>query len=55
MGYPQNNRLTRLIRAAGYPYTDVSMEDIEYHPDRGLDGHYSQGLAPEHMSEKSIV
>jgi DNA replication protein DnaC len=33
----KNNRLTRLIRAAGYPYTDASMEDIEYRPDRGLD------------------
>ena len=33
----KNNRLTRLIRAAGYPYTDASMEGIEYRPDRGLD------------------
>ena len=33
----KNNRLTRLIRSAGYPYTDASMEDIEYRPDRGLD------------------
>jgi DNA replication protein DnaC len=33
----KNNRLTRLIRAAGYPYTDAAMEGIEYRPDRGLD------------------
>jgi DNA replication protein DnaC len=33
----KSNRLTRLIRAAGYPYPDASMEDIEYRPDRGLD------------------
>jgi DNA replication protein DnaC len=33
----KSNRLTRLIRAAGYPYPDAAMEDIEYRPDRGLD------------------
>jgi len=33
----KSNRLTRLIRAAGYPYPSASMEDIEYRPDRALD------------------
>ena len=33
----KSNRLTRLIKAAGYPYPDAAMEDIEYRPDRGLD------------------
>jgi DNA replication protein DnaC len=33
----KSNRLTRLIRAAGYPYPDAAMEDIEYRPDRKLD------------------
>ncbi len=33
----KNNRLTRLIRAANYPDSDVSLEGIEYHADRQLD------------------
>jgi DNA replication protein DnaC len=32
----KSNRLTRLIRAAGYP-SDAAIEGIEYRPDRGLD------------------
>ena len=30
-------RLTRLIKAAGYAYTNACLEDIEYHADRKLD------------------
>jgi DNA replication protein DnaC len=33
----QNNRLTRLIRNAGFSIPEASLEDIEYHPDRELD------------------
>jgi len=33
----RSNRLTRLIRAAGYAFPNAAVEDIEYHPDRGLD------------------
>ncbi len=33
----QNNRLTRLIRKAGFSIPEASLEDIEYHPDRELD------------------
>ena len=33
----KSNRLTRLIRSAGYPYSDAAIEGIEYRPDRGLD------------------
>jgi len=31
------NRLTRLIRAAGYAFPDACLENVEYHADRGLD------------------
>jgi hypothetical protein len=33
----KNNRLTRLIRNAGYDLPDACVEDIEYHPERKLD------------------
>jgi len=33
----KSNRLKRLIRAAGYPFPDACLENIEYHADRGLD------------------
>ena len=33
----KNNRLTRLIRNAGYEIPGASVEDIEYHDDRKLD------------------
>jgi len=33
----KNNRLKRLIRSAGYEFTDACIEDIEYHADRKLD------------------
>lgn len=33
----QNNRLTRLIRNAAFSIPNACLEDIEYHPDRGLD------------------
>jgi DNA replication protein DnaC len=33
----KNNRLKRLIRSAGYEFTDACVEDIEYHADRKLD------------------
>ncbi|MEW6651589.1 MAG: IS21-like element helper ATPase IstB, partial [Chloroflexota bacterium] len=33
----KNNRLTRLIRAAGYAFPNACLEDIEYHADRQLD------------------
>jgi len=33
----KTNRLTRLIKSAGYDFPGASMEDIEYHPDRKLD------------------
>jgi len=33
----KNNRLTRLIRAAGYAFPAACLEDIEYHADRQLD------------------
>jgi len=33
----RNNRLTRLIRGAGFHFPSASMNDIEYRPDRKLD------------------
>ena len=33
----KNNRLARLIRSAGFAMPEACIEDIEYHPDRGLD------------------
>jgi DNA replication protein DnaC len=33
----KNNRLARLIRGAGFSMPEACVEDIEYHPDRGLD------------------
>jgi DNA replication protein DnaC len=33
----RNNRLDRLIRAAGYSAPEACLEDIEYHADRNLD------------------
>jgi len=33
----QNNRLSRLIRNAGFSIPEACLEDIEYHPDRELD------------------
>lgn len=33
----KSNRLTRLIKAAGYVFPNASVEDVEYHADRGLD------------------
>lgn len=33
----KNNRLTRLIRNAGFSMPEACVEDIEYHADRGLD------------------
>ena len=33
----KNNRLTRLIRNAGYDFPDACIEDIEYLPERKLD------------------
>jgi len=33
----KNNKLTRLIRNAGFSMPEACVEDIEYHPDRGLD------------------
>lgn len=33
----QNNRLTRLVRNAGFSIPEASLEDVEYHPDRQLD------------------
>lgn len=33
----RNNRLGRLIRAAGYSIPEACLEDIEYHADRNLD------------------
>jgi DNA replication protein DnaC len=32
----QNNRMARLIKDAGYAVSGASVEDIEYHEDRGL-------------------
>jgi DNA replication protein DnaC len=32
----KNNRLTRLIKTAGYAFPGACLEDIEYHADRGL-------------------
>ena len=33
----KNNRLTRLIKNAGFSMPEACLEDIEYHPDRKLD------------------
>jgi len=33
----KNNRMTRLTRNAGFSMPEACVEDIEYHPDRGLD------------------
>ena len=33
----KTKRLTRLIKSAGYTYSNACLEDIEYHPDRKLD------------------
>lgn len=33
----KSNRLTRLIRNAGFAFTEACVEDIEYHADRKLD------------------
>ena len=33
----QNNRLTRLIKNAGFAFPNASLEDIEYRADRKLD------------------
>jgi DNA replication protein DnaC len=33
----KNNRLKRLIKNAGFSMPEACVEDIEYHPDRGLD------------------
>jgi DNA replication protein DnaC len=33
----KSNRLTRLIKSAGYVYPNACLDDIEYHADRGLD------------------
>ena len=33
----KSKRLTRLIKSAGYAYSNACLEDIEYHPDRKLD------------------
>ena len=33
----KNNRLTRLIKGAKFPFHDACLEDIEYHSDRNLD------------------
>jgi hypothetical protein len=33
----RNNRLGRLVRAAGYAIPEACLEDIEYHADRNLD------------------
>lgn len=33
----KNNRLTRIIKTAGYAFPDACLENIEYHTDRGLD------------------
>ena len=33
----QNNRMSRLVRNAGFSIPEASLEDIEYHPDRELD------------------
>jgi len=33
----KNNRLVRLIRNAGYVFSDACVENIEYHDDRNLD------------------
>jgi len=33
----QNNRMTRLIRSAGFSMPEACVEDIEYHSDRNLD------------------
>jgi len=33
----KNNRLTKLIKNAGYAFPDASIEDIEYRADRNLD------------------
>jgi DNA replication protein DnaC len=33
----RNNRLGRLIRAAGYAIPEACLEDVEYHADRNLD------------------
>ena len=33
----KNNRLTKLIRTAGFPQSDACIENIEYHADRKLD------------------
>ena len=33
----KSNRLTRLIKNAGYDFPGACIEDIEYHPDRKLD------------------
>lgn len=33
----KSNRLTRLIKSAGYVFPNACLEDIEYHVDRGLD------------------
>lgn len=35
-GQRKNNKLSRLIRNAGFRYPGACMEDIEYHPDRKL-------------------
>ena len=33
----KNNRLSRLIKNAGFAFTDACIENIEYHDDRKLD------------------
>jgi DNA replication protein DnaC len=33
----KSNRMTRLIKSAGFTFPDANVEDIEYHADRGLD------------------
>ena len=37
MECPENNRLTHLIRTAGYANPAACVENIEYHPERRLD------------------
>jgi DNA replication protein DnaC len=41
----KSNRLTRLIKSAGFSYPDASVEDIEYHSDRGLDKAFMMRLS----------
>ena len=49
----KNNRLTRLIKNAGYAFPDACVEDIEYRADRKLDKAQIARLSTCNYSERA--